>query len=134
MNNQKTSNIIRFCLKRRWKRAIGWPHISNNGQIFKLGQGCRPVGRGGCEGCTRTPHRQLRSTFLLKNGVQGKKDFLDRRQVSGVIFDIQQRSLLIVLISSMLNCIILDSFCIVKVSNFLRGPKIIFGHIQSEIF
>ena len=23
--------------------------------------------RGGCEGCAGTPHRQLRSTFLLKN-------------------------------------------------------------------
>ena len=37
MNNQKTSNIIRFSLKRWWKRAIGRPYISNNGQMFKLG-------------------------------------------------------------------------------------------------
>ena len=28
--------------------------------------------QGGCEGCARTPpHRHLRSTFLLKNGVRG---------------------------------------------------------------
>ena len=31
----------------------------------------RPVARGGARGAFAPPHRQLRSTFLLKNGVQG---------------------------------------------------------------